>query len=299
MQSGLYFGSTAARYPAAFNTGQVILGWCRAYQETGDERYLDAAIRAGAWLAKVQAPDGSWRLHSPVGEATVHAYDVRTAWSLLEIDSVAGKPIFREAALLNLEWTLNQQRENGWFYNNAFFVSNKWTLPFTHNIAYVMEGFFESWRLLGDERYLKAVKKTAERLLRLFEQYGFMPGEFDESWSFNRTYSCLTGDAQIADVWLRLFEQTGETRYLAAAVHLNEYVKRTQDLSTLHPGIRGGVKGSQPITGRYTPFTYVNWAAKFFADSLMLEERVIADLKKRVFTSGQENLQTIASSNAA
>jgi len=51
-------------------------------------------------------------------------------------------------------------------------------------------------------------------------------------------------------------------------------VKATQLLHTANLDLRGGVKGSQPIFGRYTPLTFVNWAAKFFADALMLEEQV-------------------------
>jgi len=42
------------------------------------------------------------------------------------------------------------------------------------------------------------------------------------------------------------------------------------------------VKGSQPIFGRYTPGVYVNWGAKFLADSLMLEEQVMEEFERAV-----------------
>jgi hypothetical protein len=96
------------------------------------------------------------------------------------------------------------------------------------------------------------------------------------------TYSCLTGNAQIAGVWLRLFEISGDTRYLSAALKLNDYLKSTQDLNAFHPGVRGGIKGSQPIWGRYTPGAYVNWGAKFLADSLILEGKVMAKFEAAV-----------------
>jgi len=76
----------------------------------------------------------------------------------------------------------------------------------------------------------------------------------------------------------------GDTRFLNAALKLNDFVKASQNLNSLHSGVRGGVKGSQPISGQYTPFTYVNWGAKFLADSLMLEERVMADVEQAVQT---------------
>jgi len=37
------------------------------------------------------------------------------------------------------------------------------------------------------------------------------------------------------------------------------------------PSIVGGIKGSHPIYGEYGKDQYLNWAAKFFADALMLE----------------------------
>ena len=97
-----------------FNTGQVILGWCRTYSETGDARYLSAARRAGDWLLSVQSEDGAWRLPGPEVETLVHAYDARTAWSLLEIDALAKNETYAAAAKRNLDWTLAQQHENGW-----------------------------------------------------------------------------------------------------------------------------------------------------------------------------------------
>jgi len=47
--------------PAVFNTGQVIFGWVRAFQETGTERYLASAVKAGEFLVSGQDPDGAWR----------------------------------------------------------------------------------------------------------------------------------------------------------------------------------------------------------------------------------------------
>jgi DUF1680 family protein len=282
IQAGAYQGSDAKRIPAAFNTGQVILGWCRAYLETADERYLAAAMRAGDWLISVQSEDGTWRLQGLDTETTVHTYDVRNAWSLLELNGLANEPRYFDAAQMSCAWTLRQQHDNGWFQNNAFFVSaDKWTAqPFTHTIAYVMEGLQESWRLTGEDRYLHAVLKTAEQLLEIFESTNFMAGEFDRDWKSTATYSCLTGNAQIAGVWLRLSQTTRDERYLNAAVKLNDYVKTTQTIHALHPGTRGGIKGSHPLFGSYTPYTYVNWGAKFLADSLMLEERVLADFEE-------------------
>lgn len=283
VQAGLYKGADEPRKPAVFNTGQVILGWCRAYVETKDERYLQAAKRAGDWLIDVQSEDGAWRVSSSETETSVHAYDVRTAWSLLEIYDITKEEKYCDSAKAKIDWTLKQQLKNGWFENNAFFTSgDKWTLPLTHTIAYVMEGLQESWRILGEENYLKAIELTAEKLLRIFELKQFMSGDFDEKWKSDKSYSCLTGNAQIAGVWLKLFETNGDMRFLNAALKLNDYTKSTQNLKSMHGGIRGGIKGSQPIHGKYTPFIFVNWGAKFFADTLMLEEKLMHEFEEAI-----------------
>jgi hypothetical protein len=56
---------------------------------------------------------------------------------------------------------------------------------------------------------------------------------------------------------------------------MNHYLCGTQDLKSSDPGIRGGIKGSQPIWGEYGEYEYLNWAAKFFADALMHEIRAV------------------------
>ena len=42
-------------------------------------------------------------------------------------------------------------------------------------------------------------------------------------------------------------------------------------LGTGNPGLDGGISGAFPLHGRYGRFEVLNWAVKFFADSLMME----------------------------
>jgi len=99
---------------------------------------------------------------------------------------------------------------------------------------------------------------------------GRLPGRFDQNWRPTVQWSCLTGDCQLAINWARLHQITGEARYREAVGRILGFVKRTQRLDG-KPDERGGVKGSHPINGGYHPWQYPNWAAKFFADALMLE----------------------------
>jgi hypothetical protein len=71
---------------------------------------------------------------------------------------------------------------------------------------------------------------------------------------------------------------TGERRYAEAAFAANAFVRRTVRLDG-PAAIRGAVKGSFPVDGDYGRFQYLNWAAKFLADSLMSEADVRRDFE--------------------
>lgn len=275
VRSGVLNGSRKSEGPAVFNTGQVILGWCRAYRESGEDAYLQAAVRAGNWLVGAQEADGAWRVGSAETSTLAHAYDARTAWSLLELFHVTGDERYRRTALRQLDWVLSQQRANGWFASNTFFgPGHRWQHPFTHTIAYVLEGLIGAWEHHASDRYIDAVERTLAALRPRIDPGGFLPGHFDEIWCSSASYCCLTGNAQLADVLFRMSAITASKDYLRDACRLSDYVKSTQDLNARHSGLRGGVKGSHPIDGLYSAFIYVNWAAKFFADALMSERRL-------------------------
>jgi uncharacterized protein YyaL (SSP411 family) len=259
--------------PSVFNTGQILLGLARAHRETGDPRYLDAATRASDWLVSVQDDDGAWRRNAYNG--IPHVYYTRVAWALLEVDAVAGVDRYAGAARAQLEWALGHQRSNGWFASNSFDGRAR---PFTHNIVYAAEGLLGAFKLLGDQRYRDSAAAVAEPLAWRFETEKFVAGDLDADWQSPSRYTCLTGNAQLAGLLLDLFEREGDARNLNTALKLNEYLKSTQSLTSRHGGIRGGLAGSDPVWGGYLTFSFPNWAAKFLADSLLEEERIMQGL---------------------
>lgn len=253
--------------PIAFDTGQVIFGWVRAWRETGDDRYRQAAVKAADWLAQTQSSDGAWRAHQHLG--VVKVIDTRVAWALLQLDQAIGQSRYAECARRNLDWALTRQRANGWFDDCAFRPE---ALPVTHTLAYTIEGLLESGILLKEDRYVVAAKKTADVLLKLQKPNGFLSGEFDARWKPS-WWSCLTGNVQMALVWFRLFDLTGDDKYRRGALAAVEFVKQKQNLTSSNPGIRGGIPGSAPIWGPYERFKYPNWAVKFFIDALLVKRR--------------------------
>src|SRR3989338_866181 len=269
MPNGAFPGGAVGNreFPIVFNTGQVIFGMARAFQETKDLKYKESAIRAADWLVSVQNKNGCWDKYDYLNK--IHTYNARTAWSLLKIYDVIKNKGYLESATKNIDWALNQQLDNGWFLNNGFYEQQE---PLLHTIAYTIQGILEAGIYLKNQEYIASAKKAADALLKLQRIDGSLAGSFDESWKSSVSWSCLTGNSQTAIIWLRLYSLTKNKEYFDAAKKINNYVKFTQNLNSKNKGIRGGIKGAYPIYGWYAPFCCINWGAKFFIDALMLEE---------------------------
>lgn len=261
--------------PAIFNTGQVIFGWIRAFQETRTERFLASAIRAGDFLVNGQDGDGAWRKNLSrfaSDKMPTYIYNTRTAWALLDLGIETGNRTYRDAAIRNIDFALTEQLPNGWFRNNCL---NDPDRPLLHTIAYALSGVLEVGITLNNLAYISAVRKGADALLARQRTDGSLAGRFDARWEPAAKYSCLTGNAQMGVVWGRLYQATGDARYLSGMVNANSYMKKIQWLGTGNPGVDGGISGSHPLHGEYGRFAVLSWAVKFFMDSLMLETSII------------------------
>ena len=254
--------------PTIFNTGQVLFGWVRAFEEERDERYREAAVKAATWLCDVMDDDGCWRTWgSPMTGKQINTYNTRTAWGLARVHEITGERRFLDAAVKNCEWALTQRNPLGWLMNNCLQDNAQ---PFVHTIAYAMRGFMEIGTYAKRDDFLGAARVMGDAVLAALPTDGFLPGRFDERWRPTVKWSCLTGDAQIGINWGRMYQITGERKYLEAAGRVIGFVKKTQKLVGI-PEEMGAVKGSHPIDGSYHPWQCPNWATKFFADALMLD----------------------------
>ena len=265
---------TTPRVPAVFNTGQVIQGLLAAFEAFGESRYLEAAARGGQWLVHNQDEDGAWRRHTY--NNFPNSYATRVAWPLVTLAQMTGDTAFHRTALRYLAWASRCQTENGWIEQCTLEVGEP---ALTHTLAYTIEGFIESGVLLGNERWIAIGKKTADALLHRYEIRRHLAGTYDKEWRGDHSFACVTGCAQMSRVWGRLFELTGDARYLNAALKMNDFVTRLIDLHSRCPGIRGGVKGSQPIWGPYMTGRLPSWAVKFTLDALFQEDDMLASLK--------------------
>ena len=261
--------------PVVFNTGQVILGWIALYKETKLEQYKKAAERAANWLLEIQDEDGKWSKY--VYLDIPHSYHTEVAWSILEVFNITKKEKYFKAAKKQILWVLSNAKENGWFEQAAF---TKESLPITHTIGYTLQGLLESAKFFESELKQKIVEIVNKACLNIMSQYEdekrngfkFLQASFDENWNSLDKYSCLTGDCQIAICFMELYKKNNDARLLNAALKIIDQVKSTQIIKSNNKGIQGGIQGSYPIWGKYRPYNYPNWAAKYFVDALLLQE---------------------------
>ena len=278
MPSGAIQGGTIAVAPlgTVFNTGQVLDGWCRFYRAQPDRGVLAAIERAARWMTSLQDDDGCWRKGlSPLLRQNPATYNARSAMALYEAGVILDSERLRAAARRNFDWVLAQQQDSGWFANNGLYDNVR---PLTHAIGYTMEALEHMWRSVRDERYLEAVRKASRALMAAVRPNGYLAARFDRDWRAWAKSSCLTGSCQMALVWYRLATTVDDPGYRQTADRVMGFVRRTQETgwpevdAAGHSGVgaaMGAIKGSYPVFGRYEPYSYPNWATKFFLDAML------------------------------
>jgi len=243
--------------PIVFDTGQILLGLTRTYPETGDPRFLQAAEKAVQWLVKLWEREGGWRQAAYVPNYEP-SYYTRVVWAVLYanqyLKSEAVQTTMREALQHYAARIQVSKSVQDWG-----FAPNE--AAFTHTIAYTIRGFLESAILLNDAPILASATAIAEKLLQIRQAEGRLAGRYDEAWKGDHRFVCLTGNAQLSIVFSRLFQLTGDEKYLMEAQYLLQSALKHQWRS-------GALPGSSPIWGAYLPFRFPNWAAKFLLDAV-------------------------------
>lgn len=247
--------------PSVFNTGQVIEGWLALHRETGADEWLELAKKAGRWLVEMQEVDGSWVRFSYHG--IPHTYYARVAWPLAALGVASGEQRFVDAARLHLDWVVSRQEADGWIRQAGFDASGRAN---THTFAYVLEGLLGAGLVLGDDGYVDACRRGASGLRRLYDGRQFLPGELEPGFRSEAKWRCLTGDAQTALVWARLFRVTRDETYRSAAIHMLDDLRRAIRIHPDWPEVSGALPGSLPHWGDYDPYRYPTHATKFLLD---------------------------------
>jgi len=264
-QGGIFGSEPVAS--STFVTGQVLFGLVAAFEVFREDRFRAAALRAGDWLLSCLDSAGRFvRGYSHFCASGAKAYESRTGAALAELGDLLNEPRFRDAAARMAGYAIRMQQPNGWFAENDLDFHER---PLTHTIGYVLEGLEEIGVRLQSPHCLDAVRRTLDVLEPLIGEDGLLPGRWRADWSPAAQWVCLTGSSQIAGVFFRMYKLSGECRYFQTGRRLLGFVCFVQELAPGIYGIDGGIRGSYPFSGDYGQWSVLNWATKFFADSVM------------------------------
>lgn len=259
--------------PSVFNTAQILGGLVAWHRATGDAPALAAARRAADWLVSIQDHDGAWRRQTY--RQMITTYTAYASCWLAELGVHVDEPRYRQAAERHVDWVMkHRDPATGWIDLTGFSErDHRDRVAVTQTIGYVVDGLDRSGRVLGRADVRQAARQAALGVLECLERLKWLPGVLDSEWRGQSKYACLTGNAQMAGVWLRLHAEDGDARWQAGAERALELVRRAQMLRSAERGMRGGIAGSDPIWGGYLYCSFPSGAAKFFIDSSLALER--------------------------
>lgn len=261
--------------PAVFNSGQILKGLTDLCTNRLDAsgRIKRSAERAARWLVEKQDNDGAWRKGiSVLTTEPVHAYNVRTAWALARYGRRFGDEASVKAGIKNGEWLLSLREDDGWFPLMNFDVGVD---PLLHTIAYTIRGLLELGTLCGRDDFVDAAQHAAACVAKIQDPVtGAVPGQLGKGYRPTVSWTNTTANSQMAVIWFRLAEITGESSWVEYGRRANAFNRSLHEIDSRNPGTRGAIRGSWPSHKGYGSYWYMNWTQKFFLDALLAETGV-------------------------
>ncbi len=248
--------------PSVFNTGMILFGLKRAYQETNDPILLASMDKASKWLLRIQGPDGEWK-QAAYSEGFIPSYYTKVVWAVLEANKVLGIPSVDQKMNSALEFYRRRITDDFFICDCGFHLGEP---ALTHTLAYSLTGFLHSARILKNIDAYQQVVTVCKKLAATIFEKGKTAGTYRNHWEGNYHFQCMTGNAQLSIIFSNLFEWERDARFQEVAMKVFNTVIQSQrkkgPLDTI-----GAIPGSKPIWGKYFRFSYPNWGGKFFLDA--------------------------------
>ena len=258
------FSDIDQNIPQVFDTGQCLIGLNEMFEKTNQKKYFEAARKASEWLLKNQEEDGSWIKHSYNYQP--HSYYTRVASALIHFSKISKEDKYLFSGLKNIDWTIKNQKENGFFKYSSF---SKNEYPVLHTIIYILEGLLSSYKLTKRYYIFESALKLAEKLKDINLQKDIiLYSKYDETLKAQDKSKCITGLAQWAGVCLDIYSINDDKNYLRLAKRTIYYLKSKQ-IKCEDESMFGGFFGSIPFYGDYGSCKILNWNNKFFLDSMI------------------------------
>ncbi len=268
-QDGYFFSGTHFNTPSVFNTAQILFGLDQLYRHTHESKYKDSLSKAFLWLIHSMNENA----HFSVGlyhSDFYSAYYARALWAMLLIDESYFNSKYRNL-LENSVDVLYSYNVSGQTLHNMGFFPDKPAL--LHTVMYSLEGLYESSKILGRSDIESCSLQLLEKLVNHISQMKSTPGKLFPDFSFDTSFICVTGQAQLCSLLLKVDRSIDFPLFRGTAHKLFQQLLNWQNHSHNSEHC-GALPSSIPVWGKYFPFRYTNWTLKFFLDACYQMKRV-------------------------
>lgn len=245
------------------DAGAVLQGLLAGHAQLGQAACLDAAHILSVKMAhQLSGRADQWGLHAAA-----------SLWPMTRTGMLTGDSHLLETVETKLHAMLGQQTPSGWLrpYGTERRLFTNSRIPYLHDVASTLRACLEISVLLNNAGLWQRTDSALRPLMALQRQDGWLSGAYDDGWAPVSTQACVTGLAQMAINWLRMWQISGEREYRDAAWKAIAYVKRTQRAEGQDATLKGAVPATAPVWGACSRFAFPALAAKFFADALMMD----------------------------
>jgi hypothetical protein len=259
-----YFADLSGK-PQVFDTGQILIGACSQIA-SGVMSSPEVTHSACNWLISNQSMDGSFSNFSY--NNIPHSYYSRVGAALIYAGKLLGEARYLDAGMKNIEWTIAQQKQGGWFAAMSF--DNR--APFSHTVVYTLEGLLSAYLLTYNQQILDSLLLAANSLLGSIQAHGgVIRSQYAETFIPVNSSVCITGLCQWSALCSRL-SSLGYQQFTNEARRSLDFAKRSQ-ITSRFKQINGALPGSVPFYSRYMRLSFPNWGTKFFIDALLANDQ--------------------------
>ncbi len=271
-EDGSFYQALDNKAPIIFDTAQIVIGLVALCPEVLKfEDISDVVKEAVIWMHEQLTEEGLFLEHNYVDNYNP-AYYARIAMAMSQgeaiffskITSKTKKLIFRIADLQNADL----------MFDYAGFSAEE--TPYTHTIAYTLRGLWECALHINNKKLMHKVTDSLARLSETLLSKGKVAGRYDAHWQGDYSFICSTGNAQLALLYLLVYERLQNKKFLQVVPLLLKPLLAGQRSLSLN---KGAVPSSLPIWGPYQKWSFTNWTQKFYADALVS----ILEMNKRPY----------------
>lgn len=213
---------------------------------TGNKTYTLSAVSAAEWVVNHAWIPGSGKYHDLY--CPVHRRFEKPGWCEYDFEHTPGRPLLDDAALLKCFLAGGSPRLKQAFFETANCLlayespAGNWIqfVPCseTQGVLHPRHAYWwgrpmiEATRCSGEEKYLGCAVRAGEWYIRAQRQDGGLFRDTHLDFSTPSFGHCTSGAACAGILWLELWQETGDARWLAP---LEKALRYCMDLQFIHP----------------------------------------------------------------